>query len=71
LPLNEFQLQAVRSQFPSLDLLLTVLVVEYFEKHRNLPEYGLILKKARQWIAKNSGAGDAARIEQAKGIGMY
>ncbi len=43
--------QLVKS-FNSAALLLTILVVEYFERKVNQPEYTLILKKSKNWISK-------------------
>lgn len=53
LPVDQPRLHSLRGQMP-LSLLLTLIVIEYFEKYCNLPRYALILKKARQWVGKQS-----------------
>lgn len=52
--LSYYTFSSLQKQFGQDDLLLTVLAVAYLEKYYNLPEYVLILLKAKNWIIKES-----------------
>lgn len=42
----------------SLSLVLTIIMVAWFEKHHNNPEYQLLLRKAKGWITKSMKANE-------------
>jgi hypothetical protein len=48
------ELSELEKSYKNMDMVLTHLIVNWLEKHYNLAEYQLILRKARNWLAKSA-----------------
>lgn len=52
--IKETEIKSLESAYKNMDFVLTYMIVVWLESHYNLPEYQLILKKAKAWLSKQS-----------------